>query len=434
MSIYRYEEAFAASDKTTMAMRKAIDRWFSLYYDEVATESQDTCQRLAYTVVNKLIKTVFGEYKPMAEEDFTRHVVERLDDCRKQAMELALIGGESYLKPCIGKDGFTFTVIPRNRALIFARDIRGVPTDVGTLEQSTWGNFYYTLLERRFVDSQGYLTIQNRLFRASTRENLGQEVSLKSCPVFSHLAESYRYETPLDSIGLVMLRTPMFNCIDGSNEGVSIYAAAAGLIQAVDENEAQLRGEFTRGQSRIIASRDLLRDGVALEDHLIVGLDEDPERVGITVFSPNLRQESYLARKQEYLRNVESIIGLKRGMLSDANTEDRTATEIASSASDYNLTVTDLQLMWQGALEKTVNLCAQLSTLYGKKVSPGKVSVDWGNGVLYDEDTTWTGYMAMVEAGILKPEIALAWRFNLPCKTPQDLEKIRRDYMPQQVE
>ena len=429
MSIYDYEAAFNQADSTTKSMRKAIERWFSLYYDRSATEENDPCQRIAYTVVNKLVKTVFGEYRATAGDTFTQEIIRQLDRQAKQAVQLSLVGGECYIKPYMDGSAFDFTLIPRDRVLIFSRDHRGVPTDVGTVERRTWGNYYYTLLERRSVDEEGYLTIQNKLYKAANPENLGNEVALSSCPLYKELAEIYRYEKPVYSTGLVQLRTPMLNCIDGSADGVCVYAAAADLIDNINENEAQMRGEFQRGKSRIIASRDLLRDGVALEDTLFVGLDDDPEQVGITAFSPQLRVEAYLARKQEYLRNVESIIGLKRGMLSDANENQRTATEIASSAGDYNLTVIDFQQMWQKALQETAQLCAVLSTLYGKSAKAGDISVDWGNGILYDEEATWESYMGMVQAGILKPEIALAWRFDLPFETAEQVAAIRQKYM-----
>jgi A118 family predicted phage portal protein len=228
------------------------------------------------------------------------------------------------------------------------------------------------------------------------------------------------------------MKTPMLNCVDGSQEGVSIYGAAAGLIRNIDENEAQINGEFSRGESRILVSSDMLRDG-QLQDHLFVGLDEDPENVGMTIFSPALREDSYLARKQEYLRNVESFVGLQRGMLSDANTQDRTATEISSSAGDFNLTVIQFQQMWQECLQDTVKLCAQLAEMYGlPQIMDTQVSVDWGNGVLYDEEKKWAEYLQMVEEGLLRPEIALGWRFGLPAKTPEEWEAIRKDWMPEQ--
>jgi A118 family predicted phage portal protein len=268
-----------------------------------------------------------------------------------------------------------------------------------------------------------------RLYRSYNPEVLGNPVSLASHPDYRALPEQYTFEIPVGSVGLVQLKTPMLNCVDGSADGVSVYAAAAGLIHNIDRNEFQLSGEFERGQSRVFASGDLLRDG-ALSDHLFVGLDDDPEHVGLTVFSPQLREQSFLARKQEYLRNVESVIGLKRGMLSDANVDQRTATEIPASEAEHNLTVMDFQNMWQKALIQAVGLCAVLGRLYRiNGAGEGSVSVDWGNGVLYDEDKLWQDYKDMAQKGLIRPEIALGWRFGMPTDTEEDLAAIRGKYM-----
>lgn len=437
MSIYSYEEAFGAWDKTSRAMRKAVEEWFRLYYNDTVTEQSDPSQRVPYTVVNKLVKTMFGEYKVSARNAFIASVLKNLDKQRKPAVQLALIGGESYLKPCPQKDGFSFTLIPRNRLLVFGRDANGTPTDVGTVEQSVFGKHYYTLLERRTVDARGFLTIENKLYRSLTSQNLGSRVPLSAHPEYAGLAQRYRYPIALGSVGLVRIKTPMVNCVDGSADGVSVYAAAVGLIHGINRNEAQLNGEFQRGQSRVFVSADLLDRNAQgeqrLKDSIFVGLDEDPENVGITVFSPQLREQSYLARKQEYLRNVESIIGLQRGTLSDANAEDRTATEISASAGDYNLTVIDFQGMWDAAVAETVRLCCLLGKMYKLAlVDPEKqrYSIDWGNGVLYDEDKTWEDYKAMVASDLLKPEIALGWRFQLPAETEEQQVQIREKLMP----
>lgn len=429
MSIYDYQQAFGAWDKTSRAMRQAVGEWFDLYYG--TDQPGDPCQRVAYSVVSKLVKTVFGEYRAQAKDPVVQGIVDGLGKKRKEAMQLALVGGECYLKPCPGENGFGFTLIPRNNVLVFGRDIHGVPTDVGCVERSVQENFYYTLLERRTVDAQGYLTIENRLYRSLSSETLGAQVALSAHPEYEALASQYRYGVPVGSVGLVRLKTPMVNCVDGSADGVAVYAPAVGVIRAIDENEAQLAGEFRRGESRIITSADILGKDKSFSEHLFVGLDEDVSEVGITVFSPALREQSYLARKQEYLRNVESIIGLKRGMLSDSNVEDRTATEIASSAGDYNLTVIDFQQMWEQALAQAIELCGILARLY-KLAEPTDttVSIDWGNGVLYDEDKVWEQYVQMVNAGLIKPEIALGWRFNMPTETPADLAKIREKFMP----
>ena len=433
MSIYDYESAFGAVDKTTKAMRNAVEDWFSLYYDAQVSSHEDPGQRIAYTVVGKLLKAIFGEYAVTAADPICQNWLNSMDICKETAVQLAMVGGECYIKPCPAQDGFRFALIPRDRVLIFARDIHGTPVDVGTVQNTAWGKYYYTLLERRSLDENGYLTIENRLYRSGDSSALGTQVALSEHPAFAGLPDCYRYETPVGSVGLVRMKTPMLNCVDGSPEGVAVYTAVAGLIRSINENEAQLGGEFSRGESRVIVSKDMLTDG-QLQDHLFVGLDEDPEAVGMTVFSPQLRIDAYLARKQEYLRNVESMVGLRRGMLSDADLQDRTATEITSSAGDFNLTVIGLQRMWQAALEEGVTLCVKLARLYHMAV-PDDLSfnVDWGNSTLYDEDKTWEQYRQMVADGLMAPEVALGWRFNLPASTEAERQIIRKRYMPQET-
>ena len=431
MSIYDYEAAFGASDKTTKAMKDAVADWFDLYYRAEAGQDGDPCQRIAYTVVNKLVKAMFGEYGVTAPEAQMQLLADKLTGIQKNAVQLALVGGECYIKPCPEGETFQFTVIPRDHLLVFGRTPDGTPMDVGTAQRSAWGKFYYTLLERRTVDEAGHLTIENRLYRSADSTSLGTEVPLSEHPAYASLAASYRYAQPFGGIGLVRMKTPMLNCVDGSADGVSVYAAVAGLIRNLDENESQLNGEFSRGQSRLIVSRDMLTDG-QLQDHMFVGLDEDPEAVGLTVFSPQLRVDAYLARKQEYLRNVESLIGLRRGMLSDANMQERTATEITSSAGDFNLTVIELQKMWQDTLQEVLDLCGELAKVYGIALPDNRsVHVDWGNSTLYDEDKIWQEYREMVQQGLLAPEVALGWRFGLPAGTEAERSVIRQRYMPQ---
>ena len=432
-----YALAFRANDITTDLMRAAIPEWFEMYYQVMPDKGEDPCQRIPYTIVRKLTKTIFAEYEATSKNEYADGILSALEAKRTDAMQMALIGGESKLKPIPTADGFRFVVVPRYNILVFARDAEGNMTDIGTVERSASGNAYYTLLERRTVDDNGYLTITYRLFRSYNKENLGQEVALNSIPRYEQLEPEYTFTKPVGSVGLISLQMPMTNCVDGSPDCVSVYAAAVGLIHNINRNEAQLNGEFDRGESRLVVSQDMLKDN-KLQDNVFVGLDEDQQTVGITAFSPALREASFLARKQEYLRNVENVIGLKRGLLSEVEAADRTATEITSSEGEYNLTVIDFQRKWEETVKEALRVCGILGQLYkvpgAHEVPEDAAVINWGNGVLYDEDKTWADYKDMVAKGLLKPEIAMGWRFNMPTKTEADLKKIREQLMPEAVE
>ena len=132
-----------------------------------------------------------------------------------------------------------------------------------------------------------------------------------------------------------------------------------------------------------------------------------------------------MARKQDILRSCESLIGFKRGILSEVEAAERTATEITSSEGDYNLTIQELQAMWQNGAGQALELCAALGKVYGMQglsFDAGKdLTMDWGDGVLFDRTRTWNEYMSMVTSGLLRPELALA----------AQLAKIRKELMPQ---
>lgn len=434
-----YQSAFRAFDITSDSMKNAISDWYELYYQRPATEKEDPCQQIPHTIVRKLTKTAFSEYKATGKDDFTQGVLDALNRKRNSAMQKALIGGECGLKPVPGKDGFRFTIVDRGNMLVFGRNDEGRITDVGTSELTVRDRFYYTLLERRTVDARGFLTIRNYLYRSTTAGTLGERMPLQSLPEYAGLSDEYTFPVTVGSIGLAQLRTPIENCIDGSNDAVSVYAAAVGLIRNINVNAAQLNGEFERGESRILVSSDMLKKDKTgrrvFKDHVFTGLDDDAETVGVNIFSPELRVDAFQTRGTEYLRNIESVIGLKRGLLSEVEAADRTAKEITSSEGDYNLTIIDFQNAWEDAVKEAVRLCGILGQMYqvpgAHEVGEDDVTFDWGNGILFDEEATWTDMKDQVARGLLKPEIAVGWRYGMPYDTPADLQKIREKYMPE---
>lgn len=451
-SVPGLDEAFGGRDVASEEMRIAINSWIAEYFNRTPDKDSDPCQRLPYTIVHKLEKGMFAEYdsdlqdKDSAKGNWMRENLIQLNLAKSTAMQWTLIAGEAWLKPVpFQKDGRTFfrpQVIRRNQAVVMGRDPDGRLTSIGTSEQTSQGGSWYTLLVSRTVDGRGFLTVRNKLYRSADASELGTPCELHSLSRYAGLSESWVYPKPVGSVGLVPLRTPMANCVDGSLEAVSIYEPAMGLIHSINRNEAQLSREFELGQHRIMAPAEMLRTGDhgerKLDDQVFVGLQEFRAQggIGLTAFSPTLRHESYEARKQSYLKSVENVIGMKRGLLSDVQEVEKTAYEIASTAGDYNLSLIDLQRVWFDAVREYLTLCDTLGRMYHYCDDTSwdareQLSISWGNGVLYDPDKNWSDILQMVQSEMLKPEIALAWKYDLPWETPKDLEAIREKYMPE---
>ena len=438
--IYNFQQAFGVKDITTAEMQAAIRDWAQLYYQAAPTPEEDPCQRLPVLVVSKITKAAFSEYQADSDSEDAKRILLELGRVKGKAVQQALIGGQSFLKPIFGQGGLTFSVIPRGSYLPLGRDERGDITDIGTAERTVEGRNSYTLLERRRVDAAGNLIIESKLYLSGDGQTLGVQVPLDTLEKYAGLVPELVL-SGVGSIGLIPVRCPQENTVDGSPDAVSIFASAAGLIHNLNRNEAQLDRELENGRSRVFTSADLLKTGAdgrkRLSDDLFVGLDDDPETVGVTVYSPELRVQSFLDKKMDSLRSAESLMGLKRGLLSNVETVQKTATQITDSAGSYNLTIIGFQRMWESAAREAVRVCEILGRLYkvfsGSTIDQEKdITISWGNGVLYDEDKTWEEYKSMEAAGMLKTEIALGWYFDLPTETDADLAYIRKRYMPEQ--
>lgn len=437
-------------DVSTSAMQAAVREWFDLYFMREQARQEDPAQRIPYTIVNKLTKACFAEYDSSFTEqgpgktawlDGQRSLI---DAAKQETMQWTMVGGECFLKPAPdGAGGLAYHVVRRDRYNVLSRGPHGI-TDVLMSECSRDGSRYYTLLERRSVDAAGRLTIRYKLYASESDGTLGSEVRLDSLPQYAHLAPEHTYSVPMGGLGMTYIRMPMANCVDGSPDGVSVYEGAVQLIHNIYRNEFQLGREFELGRSRIVAGADMLvaprPDGgvMRIKDDIFVGLDGGDD-TGLTIFSPTLRDESFERRKQSYLKACENVIGLKRGILSDVEAVERTAKEISSSEGDYSLSIIDLQRMWYDALMETL----RITDLWGQTLGlcdaqpvdlEQLLSVSWGNGVLYDADKDWQDTLDMVQAGLLKPELALAKRYDLPCDTPEELEAIRAKYMPEMTQ
>lgn len=437
-----YEEAFKASDISTTEMKEAIEEWYRLFYNRGADEKANRCDRVAYTIVDKITRAMFGEYQASAKDDFTAALLEELADEKVRATHAAMTGGRAFIKPYLNAGRVEFSVIERPNMLIFGKDTKGNTIDIGTAEKTSVGNKYYTLLERRTVGRGGLLTIKNRLLVSDDRENIGRPCPLSALEKYAELPEEYTFTEPM-GLGLAEIRCPVPNVVDMSTDPVAVFAAAVDIIKEVDFLEAWIHGEFERGKSRIMVPSDMMERQTIngetrryLKDTVFtaIGSGSIDSQDTITTFSPALREQSYLATKNDKMRDIENAIGLKRGLLSQVEASERTATEVTSSMGDYSLTIISFQQMWEEAAREAVRIAAIIGRLYrvpgAHDVQDKDVVISWGNGILYDEDKVWTDLKYMVSAGLLRPEIAVGWYFDMPIDTPADLEKVRQKYMP----
>ncbi len=443
-SQHTFEQAMGGKDITTDAMQNAIVDWFDLYFGKV-DEGEDPGQRIPCVVVDGLYKAAFGEYK--AEFANINGKTERLaktmqmfDKIRATAFQFALIGGEGFIKPIpMPRKGiFHFSFINRMNFIVLAQDEAGNATSIGMWEQTQVDKVTYTLLEKRMVGEDGRLTISSKLFESVNPSVLGSEVPLETLGKYAEMLPEFTLPLPVDGLGLIPIKTPMVNCVDGSSSHVSVYAAAARKIRTCYRLEQRTEDEYELTQPHLIASADIQRrdkDGnvKSIPKYITPILEESAAGAGPTIYNPKPNQEQLEARANQNMRDIENIIGLRRGILSHVETDDKTAAAVYTSSARYAMTIIDFQGMWADTYQEAIRVCDLLGQMYlGWEASPipeDAVTVSWGNGVLYDEAAEFERMYRLAFNGWLKPEYLIAW-CEIHNIEQAKIEEIRKEFMP----
>lgn len=449
-TVQSFEDAFKATDITSQRMQTAIAEWFNLYFDTDGDCDTDPSQRIPYVVVDGMHKAVFGEYGYSIDEITDKGkkmaaALHGLDKIRPEAFQQTLIGGEGFLKPIIRRDNFRFSYINRMNFVVLGRDIEGNITSVGTSQVTAVGEYFYTLLEKRTVDDDGYVTIESKLYKSEHKDDVGVKAELTDLPQYADIPPIFTLPLPLDNLGLIPIKTPMANSVDGSKDGVSVYAAAARKIRTQYRHEQRTEDEYELTRPSVLMGDDLFpndppsddpfmrrRQRVEIPKYVKPVIDGDTDSAGLTIYNPTPNQTQLESRENQNMRSIESIIGLRHGILSNVQTEDKTATEVLTSSGTHALTVNDFQVMWAVTLPEVIRTCNILGQMYlnWDTTEPPPAEIAWGNGVLYDEQQDYERLRALVADGHLKAEYLLKW-MELKSMPPEEMATIRRDFMPE---
>ena len=442
-----FADAFGAPDITTPAMQDAIRQWYNLYFNRIDDEHRDFSQRIPCVIIDQFYKPTFAEYNYSIDESTAKgqklkKMLDNFDEIRADVFQQACIGGMCFIKPVIVGDNFEFEYINRKNMVVFQRQRKRIMS-MGTSEVSIRVEddkaIYYTLMERRTVNNDGYLTIENKLYRSETSGVLGSQVPLTSVPEYAVLQPQHTLSQPVYGLGLIPVSMVLTNNVDESNEAVSIYAAAVDEILKLYRHEKRTDNEYELTEPHLIASDDILkrdRYGNAIEPpkYITAMLDATPAEAGMTIWNPKPNQVELEARELAISHRIEDLTSLRRGDISQAEEREMTATEIVSTTAKKANTIAALWSMWGGVMAELVRVCDVLARMYKvpgwDNSEPPEPVIEWGNGIIYDQDKEFGRLNLLSAQGNLRPEYLVGWQFDMPTDNEEDLAAIRDRYMP----
>lgn len=322
--------------------------------------------------------------------------------------------GSFVLKP-IGNSGSEFVSADKFVPITFGDDRK--PLDIGFLTVKRVGqNDYFTRFERHYF-TNGNLTIENKCFHSQDPSDIGQTCSLEEVPEWATINPGPVIYPGMQQMDFGYYRNPIKNRIDGSACGVSIFEAAKGRIRKADIQGARLDWEYDSGERAIhVDDRALKKDrktgrfGMAkLNKRLYRGLnlDDGKDKELYKEYSPEMRDEAYKRGLEEYKREIEFIVGLAYGDLSDAQEVEKTATEIKiSKARKYNR-ITAIQSNLEECLE---DFAAGLAFYNGLYTSGYEFMCKFNDSILTDEESERQQDRQDVSMGVMSPlEYRMKW-------------------------
>ncbi len=388
-------------------MAAEIDKWSRMY-----AGNSPWCTDGLHSL--RLESGIVREFANIAVTEMTSSVSDTVLDVQYQRaigklgqrLQSGLATGAMVIKPL--PDG-SVQYIPQSAYVPLRFDASGQLVSVIFPETIKDGDRFYTRLEWHDLNASG-LTIINRAYVSRNEETLGYEVPLNIRGEWASLMPEASYAGVTRPVFGYFV-TPIDNDIDGSFAGMSVFAKAAEKIRQTDMQFGRLDWEFESGVRAVHVDEAALRyergaDGkkrmsvARLNDRLYRAVNVQPgsDKELFEVYSPEFRDASLLNGLEEYKREIEFIVGLAYGDISNPALVEKTATEVISAKKRKYDTVTAIQANLRECLDGLVYAQAFYA---GRTLGGYEFICDFKDSILIDEETERSHDMQMVSMGVM---------------------------------
>lgn len=333
--------------------------------------------------------------------------VQEIWDDRKRIFNRMFGTGGVFIMPYYTKNEIQYTIIPQFRVSINERIGKRITNATVLSDVYTQKKGYTTLIYYRWTD---YLILNNNLVINQRYTNENGEVVIKP-KIWEDINDSFTI-TNVDRILGGYFKSPIDNRQNVDAYGVPITYGCESTIKEIKECLKQIVREFKAKEVFIGVDFTLFKDPTNQNK---LGLPDDGiyrkfngEKDDLwQVFDPAIRESSYYARLQELYARLEKQIGTSRGILTEIETAQATATAIRKALYDTFTIVDDARVAFEQAMEDVVYSIDVLANYYN--VAPQgdyEINYEWGYDLLQDAQQDWNQLVQGYNLGIV-PELEL---------------------------
>ena len=406
-----WEKILALFGKKTITTDKEYDdnQKYAMEYQSIRDINFNSIfsTKLANYCSNQSTLAIDGDNK---RAEFLNEKAQKIWDSRKRIFNRMFGTGGVFVLPYYQKGEIQYNIIPQFRVSINEK-IGDKITDMTLLadvyvqKNGFTSDIYYRYADYRIVDNKLY--IQQRYTdeqgNAIQKPDFWKDVNDKMA---------------IDNVDRILggfFKSPIDNRQNVDNYGVPITYGCEKTIKEIRECLKQIAREFKNKESFVGVDYTMFRSG---DNGNVLGLPEDglyrrfngDKEDMWEIFDPSIRESSFYARLQELYARLEKEIGTSKGILTEIETSDATATAIRKALYDTFTIVDDARVVFEKAMDDVIYSIDVLANYYS--ITPQgeyETSYDWGYDLLQDPQQDFNQLTQGLNLGVISKVEVRQW-------------------------
>lgn len=323
----------------------------------------------------------------------------------KKITSMAFGYGGVFLIPYVKGNKLFYNVVPQNRVTIDSTEgdlITGATVLAERKEISKAVGQTKTYI--RWTNYR--LENGNCIIEQKFSDETGQE--LRTTPEFwkNIMLKQVIYNVDRALLGFV--KSPINNRKSNDKYGVPVTYGCDATISEIKETMKQLLDEFRLKRPFVGADATMFNGDNALPINGLFRKVNASDDDFFEVYDPAFR--SYTERLQELYKRLEDEIGTSRGIISDMQTQNATATEIKRAMYDTFNIVDDMRSNLEKGLEDFFYACNVLANAYNLSAQGDyDLSFEWSYSLLEDTQIEWSQLTYAMNQGVVSKVEVRQW-------------------------